>query len=86
MGFLELSDKGIYIRVTKREQVLTVDGNRGTNTILEEMIAGEIIFRIWGTGEQANHFKGTREQGSSYPLEGPQLHLVFLCDNSPYNC
>ena len=57
MGFEEQRDKGIYIRVT-REQVLDVDGNRGTNTIKN-------IFRIWGTREQANHFKGTREQLSS---------------------
>ena len=34
----------------------------GAQILYWEKRAGENIFRIRGTGEQANHFKGTREQ------------------------
>ena len=55
--------------------MLTVDGNRGTNTILEKREQEKTFLEF---GEPENKQITSREQGNSYPLEGPQLHLVFL--------
>ena len=35
-----------------------------------------IFFDFWGTGEQANLFKGNKGTGTPPPLEGPSLYII----------